>query len=67
MSREVDERVSEFSADGHGERLLGKEKIQGRKSQSGEDQVAWETKNYAQRRLGLCAVSSPMCSPWNTQ
>lgn len=32
MSREVDERVSEFSADGHGERLLGKEKVQGRKS-----------------------------------
>lgn len=32
MSREVDERVSDFSADGHGERLLGKEKIQGRES-----------------------------------
>lgn len=44
--------MSEFSADGHGERLLGKEKIQGRKSRSGEDQVAWEMKNYAHEEAG---------------
>lgn len=52
MSRVVDERASEFSADGHGERLLGKEKIQGRKSWSGGDQVAWEMKNYAPEEAG---------------
>lgn len=55
MSRVVDERASEFSVDGHGERLLGKEKIQGRKSWSREDQVAWEMKNYAPEEAGtLC-------------
>lgn len=50
LSRVVDERASEFSGAGHGERLLGKEKIQGRKS--GEDQVAWEMKNYAPEEAG---------------
>lgn len=48
--------VSGFSADGHGERLLGKEKIRGRKSWSGEDQVVWETLNCAREEAGTVCV-----------
>lgn len=46
----------EFSADGHGERLLGKEKIQGGKIWSRKDQVAWEMMNYAREEAGTVWV-----------